>query len=167
MPAASSSPIHPVVDQLIDLVGEFVLPTQLLIPALATVVDPRHRRGIRHRLPALLALSVCAVIAGARSFTAIAQWAADLPPHLSSTLGAGDKVPSESAFRHTLQRLDADHLDQVLGQWAAAPGGAACGRWPSTANQCAVPGPATGVARTCWRRSPTPTVWSWGRSTSM
>lgn len=119
MPAATSSPIHPVVDQLVDLVDEFVLPTQLLIPALATVIDPRHRRGIRHRLPGLLALSVCAVIAGARSFIAIAQWAADLPPHLSTGLGAGDTVPSESAFRRTLQLLDADHLDQVLGQWAA------------------------------------------------
>ncbi len=119
MPAATSSPIHPVVDQLVDLVDEFVLPTQLLIPALATVVDPRHRRGIRHRLPALLALSVCAVIAGARSFAAIAQWAADLPAHLSASLGAGDRVPSESAFRRTLQRIDADHLDRVLGQWAA------------------------------------------------
>jgi len=119
MPAVISSPIHPVVDQLIDLVDEFVLPSQLLIPALATVVDPRDRRGVRHRLPTLLALSVCAVIAGARSFTAIAQWAADLAPHLSAGLGAGDTVPSESAFRRTLQRLDADHLDQVLGQWAA------------------------------------------------
>ncbi len=116
MPAAVSSPIHPVVEQLVDLVDEIVLPTQLLIPALATVVDPRDRRGIRHRLPAL---SVCAVIAGARSFTAIAQWAADLAPHLSAGLGAGDVVPSESTFRRTLQRINADHLDLILGRWAA------------------------------------------------
>lgn len=119
MPAVASSPIHPVVDELVDLVDEFVLPTQLLIPALATVIDPRDRRGVRHRLAGLLALSACAVIAGARSFTAISQWAADLPPRLSAGLGTGDVVPSESTFRRTLQRLDGDHLDQVLGRWAA------------------------------------------------
>jgi len=95
------------------------LPTQLLIPALAAVADPRGRRGIRHRLPGLLALSVCAVIAGTRSFTAIAQWAADLPPYLLGGLGADRGVPSESTFRRTLHQLDADHLDRVLGQWAA------------------------------------------------
>ncbi|MDQ2846997.1 MAG: transposase family protein [Actinomycetota bacterium] len=52
----------------------------------------------------------------------IARWAADLPPQLAANLGAGDSVPSESAFRRTLQRLDADHLDWVLGQWAASRG---------------------------------------------
>jgi len=38
----------------------------------AKVTDPRHRRGIRHRLAVILGLAVCAVQAGARSFTAIA-----------------------------------------------------------------------------------------------
>jgi len=34
-------------------------------------------------------------------------------------LGAGDVVPSESTFRRTLQRINADHLDLILGRWAA------------------------------------------------
>jgi hypothetical protein len=48
-----------------------------LLAVLAKVTDPRHRRGVRHRLTVMLNLAVCAVLAGARSFAAIAQWAAD------------------------------------------------------------------------------------------
>jgi ferric-dicitrate binding protein FerR (iron transport regulator) len=48
-----------------------------LPPLLAAIPDPRARRGMRHRLAVILGLAVCAVLAGARSFTAIAEWAAD------------------------------------------------------------------------------------------
>jgi hypothetical protein len=36
------------------------------------MADPRHRRGVRYRLAVILGLAVCAVLAGARSFIAIA-----------------------------------------------------------------------------------------------
>jgi transposase len=49
-------------------------PGLLAVPA--QVADPRHRRGVRHRLAGILGLALCAVVAGARSFTAIAEWAA-------------------------------------------------------------------------------------------
>ena len=48
-----------------------------MLAVLARVADSRHRRGVRHRLAAILGLALCAVVAGARSFTAIAEWAAD------------------------------------------------------------------------------------------
>jgi hypothetical protein len=48
-----------------------------LVAVLARVTDPRRRRGVRHRLAVILGLAVCAVLAGARSFTAIAEWAGD------------------------------------------------------------------------------------------
>lgn len=51
-----------------------------LLHALAEVPDPRHRRGVRYRLASLLAVAVCAVLAGASTFAAIADWAADLDP---------------------------------------------------------------------------------------
>ena len=38
------------------------------------VEDPRKPKGMRHPLPAVLALSVCAMLNGARSLYAIAQW---------------------------------------------------------------------------------------------
>ena len=51
-----------------------------LLAALTAVPDPRARRGVRHGFVAVLAIGVCAVLAGARTFTAIAEWAHDLTP---------------------------------------------------------------------------------------
>jgi predicted transposase YbfD/YdcC len=90
-----------------------------LLALLAGVADPRHRRGIRHRLMIILALAVCAVLAGARSFTAIAEWATDADAETLARLGVTGTVPSESTFRRTLQRLDADAFDDLAGRWAA------------------------------------------------
>jgi hypothetical protein len=90
-----------------------------------TAADPRHRRGVRHRLVVILGLAVCAVLAGARSFTAIAEWAADTDEQTLARLGASRAVPSESTFQRTLQWLDADAFDELAGRWAAqrtAPG---------------------------------------------
>ena len=58
-----------------------------LLHALAAVPDPRDRRGVRYRLSSLLAVAVCAVLAGAATFAAIADWAADLDPALRLRLG--------------------------------------------------------------------------------
>ena len=49
-----------------------------LLVALAGVPDPRQSRGCRHQLVTVLAIGVCAVLAGARSYVAIAEWAHDL-----------------------------------------------------------------------------------------
>ena len=89
-----------------------------LLPVLAAVPDPRARRGVRHRLAVILGLAVCAVVAGARSFTAIAEWAADADQATLDALGVASVVPCESTFRRTLQTLDADALDDAAGAWA-------------------------------------------------
>jgi DDE_Tnp_1-associated/Transposase DDE domain len=117
MPALSSSPIDPAIGHLADLAGDADDPPGLLT-VLAKVTDPRHRRGIRHRLAVILGLAVCAVLAGARSFTAIAEWAADADEQTLAGLGVTGPVPSESTFRRTLQRLDADAFDGLAGEWA-------------------------------------------------
>jgi predicted transposase YbfD/YdcC len=128
MPALSSSPIHPVLGHLADLAGAAAEDSPGLLAVLARAADPRHRRGVRHRLAVILGLAVCAVLAGARSFTAIAEWAADADEQTLARLGASRAVPSESTFRRTLQRLDADAFDDLAGAWAAqrtepGPGG--------------------------------------------
>jgi hypothetical protein len=89
-----------------------------LLAVLAKVADPRHRRGIRYRLMVILGMAVCAVLAGARSFTAIAEWAGDADEETRARLGVTGAVPSESTFRRTLQRLDADAFDELAGRWA-------------------------------------------------
>jgi DDE_Tnp_1-associated len=70
MPALSS-PIDAAVGHLVALARDAADDPPGLLAMLAGVADPRHRLGIRHRLAVILALAVCAVLAGARSFTAI------------------------------------------------------------------------------------------------
>lgn len=89
-----------------------------LLILLESVPDPRRARGIRHQLPGILAVGIAAVAAGARSFAAIGQWAADADEDLLAALGSTARcVPSESAIRRTFNRLDATVLDSVLGAW--------------------------------------------------
>ncbi len=78
MPASSSFP-----SALLDAVAEAGLPPESLgaaesiglLQALSAVPDLRRARGRRHGLQSILLLAVGAVLAGARSYAAIAQWA--------------------------------------------------------------------------------------------
>lgn len=120
MPASSSSPIHPVLAHLAAAVDADRLDGVGLLTALAKVPDPRKRRGVRHRIGAVLVLAVCAVLAGCRSFTAIGEWAADASVEVLAALAVAGCPPSESTIRRTLQRLDGDELDTAIGGRAAA-----------------------------------------------
>jgi hypothetical protein len=65
----------------------------------------------------LLSVGVEAVIAEARSFAAIGQWAADADPEVLSELGAARGPAEESAFRRAFALVSADALDRILGFW--------------------------------------------------
>lgn len=116
MPACASSSIAAVADQVeaLDRPDPVVLAPDLR-EVLAEVVDPRARRGVRHGLVVVLTAAVCAVVAGARSLVAIAEWVADLPDEVAVALGTDRRCPSESTIRRLLGRVDADRLDVVLG----------------------------------------------------
>jgi predicted transposase YbfD/YdcC len=63
-------------------------------------------------------VGIAAVAAGARSFAAIGQWAADADAETLAALGfASHRAPSESAIRRTFARVDAAVLDSVLAAW--------------------------------------------------
>lgn len=120
MPAVSSSPILTVVDDSDPLLGELaeVPPApDGLLELLAQVADPRKPRGIRHGLTGVLAMALSAVITGAQSFVAIAEWAADASPEALARLGVTGTAPSESTIRRCLQRLAPDQLDHLIGAW--------------------------------------------------
>jgi len=97
-----------------------------LFAVLGQVADPRKRRGVRHRKRSLLAISVAAVVCGARSFEAMAQWArqctqAELRrlrcrrnPHTDRL-----EAPSEPTLRRFLQSIDAEAVDAAIGPWLA------------------------------------------------
>ena len=127
MPALSSSPIvaaldHPDVDldEVIDERG--VEPVALsLLDALAAVPDPRAARGVRHGVLAMLVVSACAVLAGARSFVAIAEYAHDEANRIIlDRTGFGPIVPHESTIRRVLQALDPAALEAALRSWVLA-----------------------------------------------
>jgi predicted transposase YbfD/YdcC len=116
VPASASSPIA-VLSAHTGRDG--VEPDADLLVALAAVPDPRKARGCRHRLVTVLAIGVCAVLAGARSYVAIAEWAQDLPVSARLRLGLGRRAPSESTIRRILQAVDLDALDVAVSGWLA------------------------------------------------
>jgi hypothetical protein len=118
MPALSSSPATRVIGHLAAVADEAGDDAPRLLAVLAKVTDPRRRRGVRHRLAVILNLAVCAVLAGARSFAAIAEWAADADQQTLTDLGVTGAVPCESTIRRVLQRLDGGAFDDLAGAWA-------------------------------------------------
>jgi hypothetical protein len=97
-----------------------------LLEHLAQLADPRQRRGRRHALGTVLAVAACAVLAGATSLVAIAEWAADAPGPVLAALGVRRhpltgawRPPAEATVRRVLARVDPDTLDQVVGAWLA------------------------------------------------
>jgi predicted transposase YbfD/YdcC len=72
-------------------------------------------------LTVVVTAAVCAVVAGYRSYTAIAEWVADLPDGTAELLGIDTaRRPSEAMIRRLLQALDPDRLTAVIGIWLAA-----------------------------------------------
>lgn len=99
-----------------------------LVELLGQVPDPRKRRGIRHPVSGLIAVAVCAVLAGARGFTAIGEWARDAGAASLARLGLARGSVDESTLRRLFARLDADLLDKVLGAWAVTRAQVVAGR---------------------------------------
>lgn len=94
-----------------------------LLALLAGVIDPRKRRGVRHPLLTVLAISVCGILSGARSFAAIAQWALELAPEQLQRFGSPRRrPPSEPTIRRVLQSVDAQAVDERLGRWTCTHG---------------------------------------------
>jgi predicted transposase YbfD/YdcC len=99
-------------------------PPHLLV-YLATIHDSRRASGRRHPLVTILAMAAAAVLTGARSMAAIAEWAADAPQPVRAAFGARRDapdhwaVPTETTIRRTLARVDPTALAAVIGAWLA------------------------------------------------
>jgi hypothetical protein len=102
--------------------GGKVMERLSLVEALASVPDPRDRRGIRHPLTAVLSLTVVAILAGCKSLEAIAQFGRDHGVALTHALGftRGD-CPTKSALSKLFRRLDIAAFEAALKGWIAAP----------------------------------------------
>lgn len=99
---------------------------ECLLRALSQVPDPRDRRGVRHELPAIMAMAIAAVLAGSTSFYAIGQWIAGAGQKTLKALGARHNPasgrylgPDEKTVRRVCATVDGDALDRALGRWLA------------------------------------------------
>jgi DDE_Tnp_1-associated/Transposase DDE domain len=126
VPACSSSPIPAVAQRLAPSAALAPHQCRDLLGYLTEIADPRHRRGRRHALSAVLAVAVAAVLAGARSLAAIGEWAADAPQPVLAALGVRRdplrrvyRPPGEATVRRVLACIDADALDHAIGAWLA------------------------------------------------
>ena len=98
-----------------------------LADMLAGVTDPRHTRGVRHRIGTVLTVMVLAVLAGARNFREIADRAAELPPPVLMLAGCrvhpvtGVRMtPSKATIGRIAHALDANAADQQVSAWLRA-----------------------------------------------
>ena len=125
MPAELSSAIPAALTQLAHAAPLQDAEAPHLLAYLDTIRDPRGHRERRHPLVAILAMAAAAVLTGARSMVAIAEWAADAPQPVRVALGARREapdrwaVPAEATIRWTLARLDAEALARAIGAWLA------------------------------------------------
>ena len=92
-----------------------------LLDILAEVHDSRNNRGKRHPLSAILGLAVIAMMCGARSYAAIAEWGRTYHTDLPKALGfKRTKTPCASTLHYVFKDLDATALENKLTHWAIA-----------------------------------------------
>ncbi|MGH3832619.1 MAG: transposase family protein [Pseudonocardiaceae bacterium] len=99
-----------------------------LLRRFAVVSDGRGAQGRDHPVAVVLTLCAAAVLAGMRSFTAIAGWVADVPAEVLAQVhgrrvaerGARSLFPSKSTLWRVLTGADAAAVDAAVGAWLHA-----------------------------------------------
>jgi hypothetical protein len=92
-----------------------------LLDYLAQVPDPRDLRGLRHPLPAILLLTVVAILAGRTHNLGMAKCGRGSAPALQEALGfAPGKTPAPSTFHEVFRGLDWTAFSRQLRAWALA-----------------------------------------------
>jgi hypothetical protein len=89
-----------------------------LLEVLAEVPDPRSRHGRRHPFSAILSLAVVAMLSGAKSYEAIAQFGRDKGVPLAHALGfTRGKTPNKSTFSVIFRILNIQAFEDALSRW--------------------------------------------------
>jgi hypothetical protein len=91
---------------------------QSLFEALKAVPDRRGRHGRRYPLAVVLAIAVSAMLAGARSLYAIAQWAGEHHRLVTGTFGLpAGWTPSHPTLHRVFATLDVEAFEGVVHRW--------------------------------------------------
>lgn len=88
--------------------------------AFGEVPDPRSPQGRRHPLPAILTLAAVAMLSGARSLYAIAQFGRDRGKAFAAALGfTRDVLPCCATLHYLFAALDRKALERAIRRWTA------------------------------------------------
>jgi len=94
-------------------------PCLALIDVFSSIPDFRQPKGKRHPLKAILAMAASAMLCGARSYTAMADWGRNYGRALTAALGfTHHKTPCASTLHTIFKNLDRQLLETKLGRWA-------------------------------------------------
>jgi DDE family transposase len=97
---------------------EEIGPSRLV--ACARVPDVRSRHGRRSPLPALLTLATAALLCGARSLYASAQWGRRPPPAVRRAWGVHESaLPAATTRQDAFKRVDTAGCEMALPAWTA------------------------------------------------
>jgi predicted transposase YbfD/YdcC len=89
-----------------------------LIEVFAMIPDVRKPRGKRHPLAAIFALACCAMLCGARSYSAIAEWGRNYGTRIAQALGFTHSPPCAATLHTVFRHVDRDAFEAHLGAWA-------------------------------------------------
>ena len=114
------------------------------------VPDPRSTSGRRYPLAAV------AMLSGARSLEAIAQFGRDRGRRFAAALGfTRSRTPCAATFHHVLKRLDADRFESAICQWMTARRASGWRAVSIDGKRLSAPKAISCQACTCWRRMST------------
>jgi predicted transposase YbfD/YdcC len=82
------------------------------------IPDVRKSRGKRHPLAAIFALACCAILCGARSYSAIAEWGRNYGTRIAQALGFTHTSPCAATLHTVFRHGDRDAFEAHLGAWA-------------------------------------------------
>ena len=88
-----------------------------LLAHFAKISDPRSSKSQLHPLPSLIAIAVCAVICGADSWVAIADWAEAKEDWLRTFLDLPNGIPSHDTFDRVFALLHPDEFRDAFMAW--------------------------------------------------
>jgi predicted transposase YbfD/YdcC len=89
-----------------------------LIEVFAAMSDFRKPQGKRHPLGAILALACCAMLCGARSYSAIAEWGRNYGARIAEALGFTHTSPCAATLHTIFRHVNRDEFEARLGTWA-------------------------------------------------
>src|SRR3954463_13003183 len=86
----------------------------------AELTDPRIDRSRLHELLDIVAIAICAVVAGADSWDDIEDFGNAKVTWLSPFLDPPNGIPSHDTFRRLFERLDPDGFQKGFLRWIEA-----------------------------------------------